>query len=84
MQQSRNWNLAVAYAGKGHLRWRVVTNPSVEAHDRAAEPRTQIWISAISALSGVLVAVIGVFGTIAVTNREIVPRASPERPSSER
>ena len=43
-----------------------------EAQDRKAERRNRVLIAAISAGSGVLVALITVFGTIAATNRRQV------------
>jgi hypothetical protein len=47
-----------------------------EAQDRKAERRNRVLIAAISAGSGIVVALITVFGTIAATNREIVPQGS--------
>jgi hypothetical protein len=62
------------------LGWRPVTDlrhdPTHEAEDRKAERHNRILIATISAGSGVLVALITVFGTIAATNREIVPQGS--------
>jgi hypothetical protein len=62
------------------LCWRAVTDlrhdSIAEAQDRKAERHNRILIAAISAGSGILVALITVFGTIAATNRQIVPQGS--------
>ena len=55
-----------------------------EAQDRKAERRNRVLIAAISAGSGVFVALITVFGTIAATNREIVPQGQTAGPTVER
>ena len=39
--------------------------------DEAAARKTQIWIAVIAALSGIMVAAIGLVGTLAATNRSI-------------
>jgi hypothetical protein len=62
----------------------VHTDPNVEAKERKAERHSRILIAAISAGSGVLVALITVFGTIAATDREIVPQGSTAGPTVER
>ena len=62
------------------LCWRAVTDlrrdSIAETQDRKAERNNRILIAAISAGSGILVALITVFGTIAATNRQIVPQGS--------
>jgi LCCL domain len=62
----------------------VHTDPNVEAKERKAERHSRILIAAISAGSGVLVALITVFGTIAATDREIVPQGTTAGPTVER
>lgn len=55
-----------------------------EAQDRKAERRTRILIAAMGAVSGIVIALITVFGTIAATNREIVPQGQTAGPTVER